>query len=72
MAIWVDEWGWSTRKFAALKIRVGDVAQVIECLPSKQEALSSNPNTAKRKHSFEWVCHLQTSVSLPIKGRTRL
>jgi hypothetical protein len=29
--------------------RAGGVAQVIECLPSKCEALSSNPSTEKKK-----------------------
>jgi hypothetical protein len=29
--------------------RAGGVAQVVELLPSKCEALSSNPNTAKKK-----------------------
>jgi hypothetical protein len=28
---------------------LGDVAQVVESLPSKHEALSPNPSTAKRK-----------------------
>jgi hypothetical protein len=29
--------------------RVGDVAQVVECLPSKHETLSLNPTNIKRK-----------------------
>jgi hypothetical protein len=28
--------------------RVGGVTQVVECLPSKSEALSSNPSTSKK------------------------
>jgi hypothetical protein len=31
------------------KERASGVTQVIECLPSKCEALSSNPSTAKKK-----------------------
>jgi hypothetical protein len=27
----------------------GEVAQVVECLPSKCEALNSNPSTTKKK-----------------------
>jgi hypothetical protein len=33
------------------KARAGDVAQVVECLPSKCEALSSNSNTVKNKQN---------------------
>jgi hypothetical protein len=29
------------------------MVQVVECLPSKHEALSSNPNTAKKKKKRE-------------------
>jgi hypothetical protein len=29
--------------------RAGEVAQVVECLPSMCEALSSNPTTTKKK-----------------------
>jgi hypothetical protein len=29
--------------------RAGEVIQVVECLPCKHEALSSKPNTAKKK-----------------------
>jgi hypothetical protein len=32
--------------------RVGDVAHMIEFLPSKCEALSSNPNSTKRRASI--------------------
>lgn len=31
----------------------GEVAQVAECLPIKQEALGSNPSSAKRKRKKE-------------------
>jgi hypothetical protein len=31
--------------------RFGEVAEVVESLPSKHEALSSNPNTAKTKQN---------------------
>jgi hypothetical protein len=37
----------STARKKKKKIRVGGVAQVIECLPSKREALNSNSSTAK-------------------------
>jgi hypothetical protein len=30
-------------------IRAGGVTQVVECLPNKSEALSSNPSMAKKK-----------------------
>jgi hypothetical protein len=33
--------------------RAGEVARVVECLPSKREALSSNPNTGKKKNKKE-------------------
>jgi hypothetical protein len=33
--------------------RAGTVVQVIECLPSKHEALRSNPSTAKEKKKEE-------------------
>jgi hypothetical protein len=29
--------------------RAGGVAEVVECLPSKPEALSSNPSNSKKK-----------------------
>jgi hypothetical protein len=32
------------------------VAQVVECLPSKSEAMSSNPGTAKKDKLTEAVC----------------
>jgi hypothetical protein len=32
-------------------IIAGGVAQAVECLPSKLEAMSSNPNTAKKKQT---------------------
>jgi hypothetical protein len=32
--------------------RVGEVAQVVECLPNKLEALTSNPITTKKKKKF--------------------
>jgi hypothetical protein len=32
--------------------RTGGVAQVVKCLPSKCEALSSNPNTEKKKKVY--------------------
>jgi hypothetical protein len=37
------------RKF----LRAGGVAQVLECLPSKPEALSSNSSMAKEKRKKE-------------------
>jgi hypothetical protein len=33
--------------------RTGFLAQVVECLPSKLEGLSSNPNSTKRKRKFK-------------------
>jgi hypothetical protein len=33
--------------------KAGEVAQVVKCLPSKCEALSSNPTTAKKKKKSE-------------------
>jgi hypothetical protein len=35
--------------FTNLQRRAGGVDQVVQCLPSKHEALSSNTNTAKKK-----------------------
>jgi hypothetical protein len=32
-----------------IQLRAGDLAQVVERLPSKRKALSSNSNTAKKK-----------------------
>jgi hypothetical protein len=37
------------KKSGSTAKRAGDVAQVMECLPSKCKALSSNPNTTKGK-----------------------
>jgi hypothetical protein len=34
--------------------KAGRVAQVVECLPSKCEAVSSNPSTAKKNH-IPWL-----------------
>jgi hypothetical protein len=34
-------------------LRAGRVAQVVQCLPNKYEALSSNPSTIKKKIIFE-------------------
>jgi hypothetical protein len=39
--------------------RTGVVAQAVDCLPSKHEALNSNPSTAgeekkKKRYSQEW------------------
>jgi hypothetical protein len=31
-------------------LRAGRVAQVVDCLPTKHETLSSNPSTAKNKY----------------------
>jgi hypothetical protein len=36
-------------------IWAGGVAQVVECLPSKHEALRSNRNTKKKKNSYNSV-----------------
>jgi hypothetical protein len=33
------------------KKRVGDVAYLIECLPGKRKAFSSNSNTSKKNHN---------------------
>jgi hypothetical protein len=33
--------------------RTGGMAEVVECLPSKCEALSSNPNTTERKSNIK-------------------
>jgi hypothetical protein len=35
------------------KIQAGGVTQVVECLPSKYEALSPSPNTKKKKKERE-------------------
>jgi hypothetical protein len=40
--------------FKNLFIGAGRVTQVVECLPSKNEALSSNPSVTKRK-SVYWT-----------------
>jgi hypothetical protein len=37
--------------------RAGGMVQVVECLPSNHEVLSSNPSTAKRKKK-ERICPL--------------
>jgi hypothetical protein len=37
-----------TRKIIQAK-RIGEIAQVVECLPSKLKALCSNPSSAKNK-----------------------
>jgi hypothetical protein len=37
--------------------RAGGVAQVVECLPSKGEALSSKPSTGKKKRLFKIQLH---------------
>jgi hypothetical protein len=48
--------------------RAGGLTQVIECLPSKHEALSSNPNTAKTKtttnsrNSRKWKDNMQRVI----------
>jgi hypothetical protein len=39
-----------------LSFRSGRVAQVIECLPSKHEALSSNPSATKKKKTKPKKC----------------
>jgi hypothetical protein len=39
--------------------RIGREAQVVECLPSKHETLSSNPNIVKKKKkkkTLGWGC----------------
>jgi hypothetical protein len=36
-----------------IEIQYGGLARVVECLPSKREALSSNPNTGKKKNKKE-------------------
>jgi hypothetical protein len=38
------------KKIAKSKKWVGDMAQVVKYIPSKQEALSSNPITTKKKN----------------------
>jgi hypothetical protein len=45
----------------------GRVVQVVECLPSKHEALSSNPNTAKTKKSFG-LDLVGISISVPTQN----
>jgi hypothetical protein len=49
--------------FGFLYSRAGGVAQMIECLLSKCEALRSNPSTAKKKKKErKWkLCYLQES-----------
>jgi hypothetical protein len=47
----MDWWYPSTTKkikYPTHKKRAGGVAQVIECLPRKHEALSLNPSTVKK------------------------
>jgi hypothetical protein len=41
-------WETVSQKYSTQK-RVGRVAQVVECLHSKHEALSSNPSSAGKK-----------------------
>jgi hypothetical protein len=37
--------------------KVGGMAHMAECLPSKHKVLSSNPNTTKKKKKKEWGRH---------------
>jgi hypothetical protein len=39
-----------SKKYPTQK-RAGGVAQAVECLPSKCEALNSNPSTAKKNNN---------------------
>jgi hypothetical protein len=45
--------------------RAGDMAQVVECLPSKLKAPSSNPSTAKKKKKVSvytiFSCHYRST-----------
>jgi hypothetical protein len=48
------------------KKRAGGGAQVVECLSSKCEALSSNFSTAKKKRKKEKVKQYPFSIYLPL------
>jgi hypothetical protein len=37
-----------------MKIGAEEVAQVVECLPSKPEAMNSNPSTEKKKNQTKY------------------
>jgi hypothetical protein len=45
-------------------IRVGRVSQVVQHLPSKCEALSSKPSTAKRERERERILEEESKLSL--------
>jgi hypothetical protein len=45
--------------------RIGRVAQVVESLPSKHEALSSNPNIMKRKKGKKRARHWWLTPAIP-------
>jgi hypothetical protein len=51
--------------------RAGGAAYVVECLPSKREALSSNSSTAKKKTKQEGRGLLVTG-GMPLKGTAGL
>jgi hypothetical protein len=49
----------TTSKWKQAKVRVGDVIQAIECLPSKCKAQSSNPSpNIKKKKKGVIGCYL--------------
>jgi hypothetical protein len=57
MGEWIKMW-WTDTEQPSKKISlVGRVAQVVECLLNKHEALPSNPNAAKKKKKDKF-CHL--------------
>jgi hypothetical protein len=58
-----------------MRIRAGGMAQMVEWLPSKNETLSSNPNTGKRKRekerereNFYILMKLSVTVSIYIES----
>jgi hypothetical protein len=44
-------------------VRAGDAAQVVECLPIKSNALSSNPSTEKKWSSHYWEVQFHILLS---------
>ena len=49
--------------------RAGDMAQLVECLPSKYKALGSNPSTIIKKGracSLSYIFFLKAGVASPV------
>jgi hypothetical protein len=58
---------YGTDSFEFIGIRAGGLFQVVECLPSKNKALSSNPSSAKKKEKelVGVLILLSGKISLP-------